>query len=87
MFTINITLGFVENDFVFREGKVIIFVLMQLLVGIPKCDPCFIKAMASFVTTIGRNSSDHGSGDIPIAFTGCFDDYNVTSCVRLVSNS
>ena len=40
LFTINITLGFVENDFVFREGKVIIFVLMQLLVGIPRCDPC-----------------------------------------------
>lgn len=37
------------------------------------------QPMATFdnLKTIIRNSSD-----IPIAFTGCFDDYNVTSCVR-----
>ena len=42
------------------------------------------QQMATFDKTIGRNSSDTPV-DIPIAFTGCFDDYNVISCVRFVS--
>ena len=38
--------------------------------------------MATFENIFQHNSSDE---DIPIAFTGCFDDYNVTSCVRYES--
>jgi hypothetical protein len=39
--------------------------------------------MATFGATVERNSSDIPV-EVPIAFTGCFDDYNVTSCVRFV---